>query len=130
MWHVLEHVPDPAQMLAEVRRLLKPASVLIVAVPLNDNLEAQWFGANWASNDGLRHLVTFTRSSMLLLAERSGFRLEKQKGVAQSYSSLRISIRIWLNHKGRGDGDVFAGSFCLQCSYPQLDYCGYEAVRG
>jgi 2-polyprenyl-3-methyl-5-hydroxy-6-metoxy-1,4-benzoquinol methylase len=82
MWHVFEHVPDPAQMLAEVRRLLKPASVLIVAVPLNDNLETQWFGANWASNDGLRHLVTFTRSSLLLLAEQSGFRLEKQKGVA------------------------------------------------
>jgi SAM-dependent methyltransferase len=102
MWHVLEHVPDPAQVLAEVRRLLRPAGVLIVGVPLSDSVEAQWFGANWAGYDVPRHLVTFTRSSLLLLAERSGFSLEEQMGVVQSYSSLRISIGMWLNHKGGG----------------------------
>jgi putative addiction module CopG family antidote len=46
MWHVLEHLPDPAKVLAEVRRILRPGGTLMLEVP---NFSSIWsvlfFGA-------------------------------------------------------------------------------------
>jgi SAM-dependent methyltransferase len=101
LWHVLEHVPNPAVVLADVRRLLKPEGVLIVGVPLGDSVEANWFKANWAGYDVPRHLVTFTHASLSEFAQRHGFYLEEQRGIVQGISSLRISLGMWL---GQRDG--------------------------
>jgi SAM-dependent methyltransferase len=38
LWHVLEHLPEPAAMLAAVRARLRPGGLLVVAVPNLDNL--------------------------------------------------------------------------------------------
>src|SRR5262249_16711737 len=73
MWHVLEHVGSPPDVLAEARRLLKPDGVLVVGVPVADSLEARWFGPYWAGYDVPRHLVTFTRSSLMRLVRKAGF---------------------------------------------------------
>jgi len=100
MWHVLEHVPNPAEVLADVRRLLKPDGVLMVGVPLGDSVEAGWFKANWAGYDVPRHLVTFTRASLSEFARRQGFQFEEQRGIVQGISSLRISLGMWLGQRG------------------------------
>ena len=75
MWHVLEHVPAPKQVLVEVRRLLKHDGVFVVAVPVADSAEAQLFGPAWAGYDVPRHLMTFTRASVTRLLEQAGSRL-------------------------------------------------------
>jgi ubiquinone/menaquinone biosynthesis C-methylase UbiE len=37
MWHVLEHVEDPMAYLLEIKRVLKPQGLLVLAVPNVDN---------------------------------------------------------------------------------------------
>lgn len=100
MWHVLEHVPAPKQVLAEVRRLLKPDGVFVAAVPVADSAEAQLFGPAWAGYDVPRHLMTFTRASATSLMMQAGFRVEEHFGVIQGLASLRLSLGWWLAQQG------------------------------
>jgi len=100
MWHVLEHLPDPIRVLAEVRRLLRPDGLFIVAVPMRDSAEAQFFGPTWAGYDVPRHLITFTRLSLTQLLTQAGFRVEEHFGVIQGFASVRLSLRWWLVEKG------------------------------
>ena len=37
LWHVLEHVPDPGEVLRKVYSLLRPGGTILVAVPNEDN---------------------------------------------------------------------------------------------
>lgn len=100
MWHVLEHVPAPKQVLAEVRRLLKPDGIFVVAVPVSDSAEAQLFGPVWAGYDVPRHLMTFTRTSVMHLLTQAGFRVKEHWGAVQGLASLRLSLGWWLTQQG------------------------------
>jgi len=75
MWHSLEHVHAPRDVLREAHQLLTPGGKLLVAVPNIDSLPYRWFGADWYGLDLPRHLTHFTPMSLGLMLERSGFRL-------------------------------------------------------
>lgn len=60
LWHVLEHVPHLQQRVEELRRLLKPGGVLIIAVPNRTSYDAEFYGRNWAAWDVPRHLWHFS----------------------------------------------------------------------
>ena len=42
VWHVLEHLPDPRVLLAEVDRILKPGGVLFIGVPTSAAGRRAW----------------------------------------------------------------------------------------
>ena len=46
MWHVLEHVSEPTEIFQEVKRILKPGGIFLVAVPNIESLEAKVFKEN------------------------------------------------------------------------------------
>jgi len=75
MWHVLEHVPDPTVQIEELKRLLKPGGVIIIAVPNYKSHDAKIYGKFWAAFDVPRHLWHFSSKSIERLAEQSGLHL-------------------------------------------------------
>lgn len=60
MWHVLEHVPHLNERVSDLKRLLKPKGMIVIAVPNCSSLDAKNYGANWAAYDVPRHLYHFT----------------------------------------------------------------------
>ncbi len=75
MWHVLEHLGDPAATLHEVPRIMKPGGTLALAVPNFDSLQRRLFGRNWFHLDLPRHTHHFGLQSLRDHLARSGFRV-------------------------------------------------------
>lgn len=71
--HVIEHVHDPLQLLKACYRLLKPLGKIWIETP---NLNAQGhtrFGNAWRGLEPPRHLILFTRSSLIYAIRKAGF---------------------------------------------------------
>lgn len=60
MWHVLEHVPELNERIEDLKRLIKPNGVIIIAVPNCTSLDAKIYSENWAAYDVPRHLYHFS----------------------------------------------------------------------
>jgi 2-polyprenyl-3-methyl-5-hydroxy-6-metoxy-1,4-benzoquinol methylase len=56
LWHSIEHMEAPWDVLATAARHLRPGGVLIVAAPNPDCWQAKILGARWAHYDLPRHL--------------------------------------------------------------------------
>ena len=79
LWHVLEHLADPATALERARGWLAPDGRLLVGVPNIDSLQARLGGSRWFQLDPQRHLVHFTPRGLGRLLERTGFRVAEQR---------------------------------------------------
>jgi len=75
MWHVLEHVPDVNAQIKELKRLLKPAGTIVIAVPNFNSFDAKHYREFWAAYDVPRHLWHFSRLSIEKLFEREKLQL-------------------------------------------------------
>lgn len=71
--HVVEHVHDPASLLAHCFRLLKPGGVLWLETPNIDSLGHARFGRNWRGLEAPRHLAIFNCKSLRALLRQAGF---------------------------------------------------------
>jgi len=77
IWHVLEHLPDPDQVLRFCHGWLHERGALLIAVPNADSWQAKIFQGSWFHLDPPRHLDHFTRRSLASALERAGFRIER-----------------------------------------------------
>jgi SAM-dependent methyltransferase len=84
MYHVLEHLYNPASYLEAAHRLLKPDGRLVVQVPNASCWQFVMFGENWAGVDVPRHLVNFKVKDLDKLLASCGFEVLRHK-----YFSLR-----------------------------------------
>jgi len=72
MWHVLEHVPEPAGALRQLRAALRPGGVLAVEVPNFGSAVSAHMGVNWTSLQPDVHVNQFSAASLRALVERAG----------------------------------------------------------
>ena len=73
MSHVVEHLPDPLQTLAECARLLKPGGRLILWTPNAASFGHRLFGQHWRGLEPPRHLHLFSPRSMRAMLAKAGF---------------------------------------------------------
>ena len=73
LWHVLEHFQDPFTYASEIKRLLKPGGVCLIALPNCSSFDAGFYKISWAAYDVPRHLWHFTPATFKLFAEKNGF---------------------------------------------------------
>ncbi len=69
MWHVLEHLPNPAEALAAAAERLEPGGILAIGVPNPRSLQFRLLGSRWAHLDAPRHLCLVPIAALI---ERAG----------------------------------------------------------
>ena len=71
--HVIEHLPNPEEVLLESYRILKPGGKISLITPNSRSWSHMIFGKNWRGLEIPRHLQIFTPRSLGQLALKAGF---------------------------------------------------------
>ena len=79
LWHVLEHLDEPENTIAQTRQLLKDDGKLYVEVPNFGSIQARLFRSHWFHLDIPRHLTHFTSTSLEKLMNRNGLKATQLK---------------------------------------------------
>lgn len=72
---VIEHLPDPHEVLARCTRFLHPGGIVVLTTGDFASPLARWAGPGWRLMTPPQHLWFFTRTSMERLAARLGLQL-------------------------------------------------------
>jgi SAM-dependent methyltransferase len=92
--HSLEHVPDPATTLAQIRDRLAPGGRALVRMPTVSSEAYRRYRADWYQLDAPRHLTLFSRAGMTRLCARAGLsivRVIDDSSAMQFWASDQVS---------------------------------------
>jgi 2-polyprenyl-3-methyl-5-hydroxy-6-metoxy-1,4-benzoquinol methylase len=137
MFHVIEHVTNPREVLGEVQRILKPGGILIAQVPNIDSWQFRWFGAKWYGLDVPRHVIDYSQQSIVKLLEDTGFSVRRirqfnlRDNAPALVSSLFLTLdplsrRIRLHHRNATERSV--ASWAKHLAYLFLVLLAYPVV--
>jgi SAM-dependent methyltransferase len=72
LWHVLEHLPNPAEVLVRVAEKIEPGGVLALAVPNPSSLQFRVLRTRWVHLDAPRHLSLIPPAALIGRGEDLG----------------------------------------------------------
>ncbi len=103
MNHVIEHLPDPRAVLADLREKLVPGGVLEGQTPAAGSLEHRVFGTSWSGYHSPRHTVVFTPEGLATLLERAGFVDVEVKG---AFNPAAVAVSLAAVGQRGGEGRI------------------------
>lgn len=74
LWHVLEHLSNPAHIISEIYRVMDSHGILIIAVPNFGSFQSRLFKKFWFHLDLPRHLYHFENESLNNLLISNNFK--------------------------------------------------------
>lgn len=93
MRHSLEHVHNPADVLREVKKIMKPGGLLVIGVPNIDSFVSKITKEKWNDLDIPRHLFHFNPLTISALLHKSGFSIES---IRHEFKVSRDSLKDWM----------------------------------
>jgi len=75
MHHSFEHVDDPLETIGHIKRLLNPAGICIIRIPVADSYAFEKYKAHWVQLDAPRHIFLHSNASMKLIAEKNNLKI-------------------------------------------------------
>ncbi|MDE1205489.1 class I SAM-dependent methyltransferase [Tenacibaculum larymnensis] len=90
LWHVLEHIPNLTEYIKQLKLLLKPNGILIIAVPNYQSFDAKHYKEFWAAYDVPRHLWHFSKTSISKIFSLVG--MEVKKTLPMKFDSFYVSL--------------------------------------
>lgn len=87
MWHVLEHLMNPVELLSELRTMLAPGGVLVVSVPNFASWQSEVFKGGWFHLDPPRHVLQFEPDTLADCLRRAGFAVADQAPFLPEYGT-------------------------------------------
>lgn len=101
MFHVIEHVDDPAAVIRQAARWLAPGGVLAVETPNLDSMDARLFHSTyWGGYHVPRHWNLFRAETLARLFEDCGLKVIGTR-YQTGHSFWMYSVHHWLRYQGR-----------------------------
>lgn len=90
LWHVLEHLHQPVEILQTLKNKLATNGMMYVAVPNEKSFDAEHYKECWAAYDVPRHLSHYNQQSFQKLIKTS--KLKIHKVIPMKFDSFYVSM--------------------------------------
>ena len=108
LFHVIEHLSDPRDVLIKLRHWLSPGGMLVIETPNVDSIDAHVFKSRyWGGYHFPRHWHLFSKDTLGLLLQKAGFEVISVQFLARPYTTL-MSL---YNYYKFGKKNYFLASF-------------------
>ncbi len=77
LFHVLEHISNPKEILQKLKSLLNENGKLIIAVPNYKSFDAKYYKEFWAAYDVPRHIFHYSKNGAIQFFRKNNFYLDK-----------------------------------------------------
>jgi len=92
--HVLEHTSDPIRLIKECHRILKSSGRMVIVTPNALSFGHRHFKESWRGLEPPRHLYIFNTKNIRIIAEASGFDINRSRLLTRVTDMLAISLGI------------------------------------
>ncbi len=106
LWHVLEHLDNPAHTLGRLCQLLRPGGILILEVPNLTSLQSRLTGKRWFHLDIERHLYHFPVGGLKRLLNANGFAVIEESTFSWEQCPFGV-LQSFLNCLGLGPDTLY-----------------------
>ena len=108
--HVIEHVPDPGGLMADIWEALRPGGIMVMVTPNGQSLGSALFSRHWRGLETPRHLTVQTCFSLETHARKAGFGEVRTFGTPHGGFILQQSTELALKQQPsarQGIGTLF-----------------------
>lgn len=77
LWHTLEHIPDPADLLRNLLAALRPGGVLVIEIPNGASLLAKRSGSDWFALEPEVHVAQWTPTALGAVLASCGYAVDR-----------------------------------------------------